>query len=152
MPRFLHIRTSKFPILEGGEEEIINPGTYGKAFAEYIESVLVSHGFTVPFVVCEDWGWWVELALPEKSIGITCYREHESNTDCGFCCAPSVENAKAWSWKRFRFVNIGKDLEAVESVLTTAFSTDPEIRFFGEHHGEPDDWPGSLSGTRPDFP
>ena len=37
---FIHIKSSKFPILPGEEDELVNEGTYGKALALYIESEL----------------------------------------------------------------------------------------------------------------
>ena len=111
MAKFLHIRSKKFPILKGEEEETINPGTFGKAFAMFIQTILKDAKYDVPFIVCEDWGWWVEIKLPSKSLGITCYREHEKDSECNFVCSPSPEKQK---------------------VLREAFEADPEINFLGE--------------------
>ena len=36
MGNFIHIRSSKFPILPGEKEELVNDGMYGKALAEYL--------------------------------------------------------------------------------------------------------------------
>ena len=33
MGKFIHIRSSKFPILSGEKEELVNNGMYGKALA-----------------------------------------------------------------------------------------------------------------------
>lgn len=132
MSQFLHIRTKKFPVLEGEEEEIVNPGTFGKAFAQYIEAALKQAGYEVPFIVCEDWGWWVEVKLPQKSIGITCYRDHDENTECDFVCSPSPEKDKVWSWSKFRFVDIGPELASLRKTLAEAFASDPEILYLGE--------------------
>ena len=63
MPTFLHIRSAKFPILPGEREEVLNPGTFGKAFAQYLQHELVRLGYRIPFVCSEDWGWWVEQRL-----------------------------------------------------------------------------------------
>ena len=82
--------------------------------------------------MCEDWGWWVEVKLPKKSIGITCYRDHDENTECDFVCAPSPENDRVWSWSRFCFIDIGSDLAAIHETLRLAFEADPEIEFLGE--------------------
>ena len=54
MPSFLHIRTEKFPILDGEEDEIVNPGTFGKSFAQFIGTMLKKAGYAIPFIVCED--------------------------------------------------------------------------------------------------
>jgi len=132
MPSFLHIRTEKFPILDGEEDEIVNPETFGKSFAQFIETTLKKAGFDVPFVVCEDWGWWVEVKLPAKSIGITCYRDHDENTECDFVCSPSPQKDRVWNWLKFQFVDIGSELAAIRKALRDAFEADPEIEFLGE--------------------
>ena len=137
MPSFLHIRTEKFPVLDQEEDEVVNPGTYGKAFAQFIESSLKDAGYDVPFIVCEDWGWWVEVKLPNKSIGITCYRDHDENTLCDFVCSPSPERNKVWSWKKFRFIDISSDLSAIRETLRSAFEADFEIEFLGESNEMP---------------
>lgn len=77
MPEFLHIRTDQFPVLPGEEDELVNPGTYGKAFAMYLQAQLTQAGYRCPLVCCEDWGWRVSVELKEKTIGLTCYREHD---------------------------------------------------------------------------
>ena len=131
MPRFIHIRTSKFPILEGEESEVFNPGTYGKAFAIYLQENLQKAGYDVPFVCCEDWGWWVELRLPIKTIGLCCHREHDENTECNFVCSTSLESETVWSWKKFRFIKISMELDKLIEDLTEIFERDQQIEFVG---------------------
>lgn len=58
---FIHIKAPKFPVLPGEEQELVNPGTYGKALAQYLETRLTERAHAVPFICCEDWGWWVEV-------------------------------------------------------------------------------------------
>ncbi len=79
--RYFHIRTSKFPILPGESEEIVNPDTFGKAFTEYLQASLIARNWNVPFVCCEDWGWWVEIKLKNTSIGLLCGRGKEKPGD-----------------------------------------------------------------------
>ena len=131
MPRFIQIRSSKFPILEGESKEIINPGTYGKAFALYLQSSLMARGYSSPFVCCEDWGWWVELSLPIKSMGLCCYRAHDENNECDFVCSISSEQDKVWSWKKLRFVDIGAEVDELVRVLTQVFDGDDQITLMG---------------------
>ncbi|GHC68842.1 hypothetical protein [Roseibacillus persicicus] len=132
MSPFLHIRTEKFPVLPGEEEEIVNPGTFGKSFAQFIEGTLKRAEYDVPFIVCEDWGWWVEVKLPQCRLGITCYRDHDENTMCDFACSPSPPKERVWSWTRFRFVDIAAELVQIRRTLVEAFTADPEINFLGE--------------------
>jgi glycine/D-amino acid oxidase-like deaminating enzyme len=58
---FVHLRSAKFPVLPGEDDELINPGTYGKALAEYLRQRLRERSINAPFTCCEDWGWWVAV-------------------------------------------------------------------------------------------
>jgi len=137
MSKFLHIRTEKFLVLDGEMEEVANPGTFGKSFAQYIETALRKAGYEVPSVTCEDWGWWVDVSLPSVNIGITCYRDHDKNTECAFACSPSPEKDKVWSWTKFRFIDISEDLAVIQKTLREAFKEDPDIEFVGESEDLP---------------
>lgn len=131
MRGFLRIQTSKFPVLAGEHEALFNPGTYGKAFAEYLQMQLNQAGYSSPFVCCEDWGWWVEVRLPNMPIGLCCYRHHDQNTQCDFVCSLSVNSDRVWSWRRFRMIGIGKELDQLVTDLEKIFSDDPDINFIG---------------------
>ena len=127
----LGIRTSKFPILLGENEELVNPGTHGKAFALYLQAQLALLGYSTPFVCCEDWGWWVEILLPEKVVGLSCYRHHEKNEICDFVCTASPESDRVWSWRRFRTIDIGNQVDRIVADLIDVFENDSEIEFIG---------------------
>ena len=131
MPHFLRIRTSKFPILPDEETELVNEGTYGKAFAQYLQAQLLNEGYSSPFICCEDWGWWVELKLPSKSIGLCCYRHHDENTECDFVCSPSPQSDRVWSWRRFKTIDIGTEIAKLVDVLSHVFTADSDIEFMG---------------------
>lgn len=131
--RYFHIRTSKFPILPGESEEIVNPHTYGKAFAEYLQAGLVARKWKIPFVFCEDWGWWVEIRLKDTSIGLLCVRASEKPGEADCICITSHDSAtdKKWSWRRFRMVDIGQELRALVPDLEALFKEDPDIIYLG---------------------
>ena len=132
MPSFHHLRTNKFPILEGEENEIVNPGTYGKSFAQFIKKSLIDEGYDVPFIVCEDWGWWVEIKLQTKSLGVACYREEDEELESDFTCTLSIDKNRIWSWSKLRFIDIGNDLTKINSTLKNAFESDNQINYFSE--------------------
>ena len=128
----LLIRSSKFPILDGEDAELTNPGTYGKTFAQFLQTSLKSIGYNVPFIVCEDWGWWVEIKLPNKIVGLCCYRHHDENTECHFVCSTSTESNRVWSWRRFRMIDIGDEINKLVRDLTIIFTDDSAIEFLSD--------------------
>ena len=132
MASFFHLRSTKFPVLPGEAEELVNPGTYGKALALYLQEQLSARGYEVPSICCEDWGWWVTLCLPGKTIGLCCYRAHEGGGECEFACSTSLEKPRSWSWKRFGFIDLSDELARLSSDLKAIFESDPDIDLLGE--------------------
>lgn len=61
MSAFLHVRTRRFGPLPGEEDEVVNPGMFGRALAEHLRLRLAAVGRAAPSVCAEDWGWWVTL-------------------------------------------------------------------------------------------
>ncbi len=41
--------------MPGEDDELVNEGMYGKACSQYLQANLACRGYSVPFVVCEDW-------------------------------------------------------------------------------------------------
>ncbi|MEN1682082.1 MAG: hypothetical protein AAGJ46_21085 [Planctomycetota bacterium] len=133
MRRFFLVRSAKFPVLDDESEELVNEGTYGKALALYLQSALRDRGYDTPFVCCEDWGWWVELKLPQKAIGVCCYRLSPEAGISDFVCSPSPESPRMWSWRRFRFVDLSDQIAALRQDLTSILESDPDVEFVGEY-------------------
>ena len=44
MDEFIHIRSEKFQVLEGEEQELVNEGMYGKAPGQYLRMKLEKLG------------------------------------------------------------------------------------------------------------
>lgn len=128
MPEFIHIRSKKFPILPGEEEELVNEGMYGKALSNYLQEKLQSKGYDVPFVCCEDWGWWVRLEGFPHSFGVCIY----SNADVDeFAVSLPPGKRRFWSWARFQFVDASPDFDALWEQLLDIFQNDAEIAVVG---------------------
>src|ERR1041385_7206115 len=98
--QFIHIRSPKFPVLPGEDEELVNEGMYGKALAEYLQTKLKQRGYDAPFIACEDWGWWIELKTAPFVFGVCIY--------CGpviagkpldLFCTDGTTAPRQWSWK-----------------------------------------------------
>jgi hypothetical protein len=131
MDPFIHIRSTKFPILPGEEEELINEGTYGKALAQYVQAKLKDRGYDVPCVLCEDWGWWVELGGAPFVFGVCVYTDPGSDAMLDFVCAAGVTGRKQWSWKKFRFLDTSPWADKLVDDLIAIFQEDDEVELVG---------------------
>ena len=127
MGQFIHIRSDKFPILPGEEEEVANEGMYGKALAEYLESKLTEQGYEVPFVCAEDWGWWVELKNAPFRLGICIYAVPDTNDPTDFVCTDSTAGSRKWSWGKFRFVDTASWVTKLNNDLIAVFESDEDV-------------------------
>jgi len=128
---FLHIKSAKFPILPGETEELVNEGTYGKALAEYLEAHLKQKGYEIPFICCEDWGWWVEIKGQPFALGCCVYGASDATDKQELCVTISRDAERRWSWLRFRFVDTTARVEQLFRDLKSILSNDPEIELLG---------------------
>ena len=135
---FIHIRSSKFPILPGEKEELVNDGTYGKALAEYLQAKLSDRGYDAPFVCCEDWGWWVELKTAPFVFGVCVYSGPEEDGPIDFACTDGAIEARKWSWRRFRFVDTTPWVKKLHEDLTAIFQADTDVQIVGISEDFPD--------------
>src|SRR5215469_9930735 len=79
----VEFRSSKFPPYEG-EEELINPGLWGKRLAEYWVEKLADKGIRADEPIAEDWGWYVRLNLEGVKLGVCC--GHQNGDADEFLC------------------------------------------------------------------
>lgn len=127
MDKFIHIRSSKFPILPGEKEELVNEGMYGKALAEYLQTKLRERGYDAPFVCCEDWGWWIELKTAPFAFGVCIYSGPEEDGPVDFACTSGATAPRKWSWKRFRFLETSPWVDKLDEDLLAIFRADKEV-------------------------
>ena len=127
MSKFIHIRSSKFPILPGEDDEIVNDEMYGKALSHYLQQQLSARGYSVPFFCSEDWGWWVEISdLPIK-FGVCIYSTRAFGAVDEFICTDGAAGPRSWSWRKFRFIDNGPWIEKLNNDLYSIFSSDPYV-------------------------
>jgi hypothetical protein len=143
MSKFIHIRSSKFPILPGEREELVNEGTYGKALAEYLRLKLLERGYQAPSVCCEDWGWWVELMGAPFAFGVCVYSgldEDRPKEDgpVNFACTDGASGSKKWSWRKFRFMDISPWIDKLHEDLLAIFRSDGDVEIIGVSEEFPD--------------
>lgn len=133
-----HIRSAKFPVLQEDLDECCNPGTYGKALVDYLQSNLEARGYEIAFSVAEDFGWWIEiktqLSVPSH---IALRRSHEGPGVADF--GVSVDDSpRRWSWRQFRFVDLSVYQEKLADDVRKILTSDPDIEFVADHF---DDYP-----------
>jgi hypothetical protein len=134
---FIHIKSAKFPVLPGEEDELVNEGTYGKALAQYLEAKLKERGYDVPFICCEDWGWWLQIRGQPFTLGLCVYGGASLAETQELCFTISTEPGRRWSWTRFRFIDTKDRIEKLFSDLKLIVSEDPDIQVLGY----PEDFP-----------
>ncbi|MES2505499.1 MAG: hypothetical protein V4599_02275 [Verrucomicrobiota bacterium] len=134
---FIHIRSSKFPILPGEAEKLVNEGTYGKALAEYLAVHLRDQGYEVPFTCCEDWGWWVEIVGQPFSLGCCVYGASDSPDSPDLCVKVSRDPERKWNFFRFKMIDTSARVEKLFSDLKAIFEADQEVQVLGY----PEDFP-----------
>jgi hypothetical protein len=101
----------------------------------YLEARLKERGYDVPFICCEDWGWWVEIRGQPFSLGLCVYNFAEEAQE--LCFTISREPGRRWSWTRFRFIDTTGRVEKLFSDLKMIVSEDREIQVLGY----PEDFP-----------
>jgi hypothetical protein len=131
MGKFIHIKSSKFPILPGEKEELVNDGMFGKALAEYLQAKLTDRDYNAPAVCCEDWGWWVELKIAPFGFGVCIYSGPEEDGPVDFVCTDGAIGPRKWSWKRFRFVDTSPWVEKLHADLMAIFQADEGVELVG---------------------
>jgi hypothetical protein len=128
---FIQIKASKFPVLPGEKEELVNEGMYGKALAQYLQAKLVDLGYDAPFICCEDWGWWVELRGAPFVFGVCIYSKAREEGPVDFVCTAGVSLPRKWSWKKFRFVDTSTWVEKLDRDMIAVFREDSDVEVVG---------------------
>jgi len=131
MKEFIHLRSARFPLLPGEAEEMVNEGLVGKALALYLQQKLQRLGRDVPFVCCEDWGWWVELAGTPFRFGVCVYSLPGDGDRAEFCCTDGASAERIWNWWMFGWIDTAPWAEALHGELLAIFREDPEVELLG---------------------
>jgi hypothetical protein len=133
MDDFIYIKSTKFPILPGEKNELVNAGTYGKALAEYLRVKLSDQGYVSPFVCCEDWGWWVELSGAPFVSGVCIYSRAQNDQLVDFVCTCDPNKGRRWSWRKFRFVDTSSWTLKLHNDLLQIFQSDEDVQIVGTY-------------------
>ncbi len=68
----VEFKSSSFPKYENEDAETINANLWGKRLAEYLRDQLPNHGVKTEGILCEDFGWIVEIEHEQFPVFIGC--------------------------------------------------------------------------------
>jgi hypothetical protein len=120
----VEFRSSKFPPYEG-EEELINPGLWGKRLAEYLVEKLSERGVRSGKTVAEDWGYYIPIENEGFKLAICCGHQFVDDKVQFLCFTdPKSPIIK----KLFRKIDATSELSWLVEALEHIFASDPEIR------------------------
>lgn len=116
MRTHVEFRSDAFPP-DLDEDEVVNPGRYGRRLAEHIVAGLPAHGFRVSRHHPEDWGWRIALENETFPLWVGCgnYEEYED----GFLCfiQPSKPFVRRWLKRVSTTDTIERLADALERIL-----------------------------------
>jgi hypothetical protein len=115
-------RSKKFPPYDG-DEELINPGLWGKRLAEYLVQKMAERGIETEKIVGEDWGWYIPIQNEGFKLAVCC--GHQNGDDDEFLCFtdPSTPIIK----QLFKRIDATPQLTKLTQALQQILSSDPEI-------------------------
>ena len=122
MKTFVEFRSAKFPPYEG-EQELINPGLWGKRLAEYLVEKLAAKGIKTGEKVGEDWGWYIPVENEGFRLAVCC--GHQNGDHDEFLCFTDPD--KPVVKKFFRRIDATPQLTRVTEALREILASDPEI-------------------------
>lgn len=130
---FLHIRSPKLRMMSDEDSELVNDGMYGKACALYLQSKLASRGYSIPFVVCEDWGWWVEVKGLDFTCGIGVYgMQIDDSADLDLCVTVLTAKGKKWNWTKLRSIDTSAEVSRLHDTIRGILEDDVDITIICE--------------------
>jgi len=75
LPTYVEFRSDRFPAYEG-EEELVNPGVWGKRLAEFLRDGLRAEGFEAEEPIAEDWGWVLPIVNNQFRLWVGCGHQY----------------------------------------------------------------------------
>jgi hypothetical protein len=122
MRTHVEFRSNNFSAYEG-EEEVVNPGIWGKRLAEYLFERLPKAGIGVGNIYAEDWGWGIPVDHDSFPMWIGCghYQEYPD----GYLVF--IEPSKPVIRKLLRKIDTTADVARVADALDRILTSDPAI-------------------------
>jgi hypothetical protein len=115
-------KSKKFPPYDG-EEELINPGLWGKRLAEYLVQKLFDMGIKTEEIIAEDWGWYIPIENKGFRLAVCCGHQNGGNDEFLCFTHPNTPVVK----KFLRTIDATPQLTRITEALQQILSSDPEI-------------------------
>jgi hypothetical protein len=114
--------------MPGEDDELVNEGMYGKACALYLQANLARHGYNTPFVVCEDWGWWVEVSGFDFACGVGVYGMRIEGTEgLDLCVTVFPTKGKKWHWRKLRTIDNTQEVDRLHKAIRDILESDADV-------------------------
>jgi len=129
---FIRVRTSKFLVEPGEDEEVYNEGTYGAAFSTYLEIKLNERGYSGG-AICEDWGYWIGVKNVSKDlksllqIGVYCLNGRDENP-MEYVAVVTGIKLRRWDWSKFKFISMEPLLVELQDDLREIIAKAPDTK------------------------
>lgn len=68
----VEFKSAAFPKYSNEDAELVNSNCWGKRLAEFVRDGLPKHGIQTEDILCEDWGWLVNVKNPDFPLWIAC--------------------------------------------------------------------------------
>ena len=141
----VEFKSAAFPKYPDEDAELVNSNCWGKRLAEFIRDTLPKHGIPTSGLLCEDWGWLVNVENEDFPLWIGCgivddFSEGEDDEQEGakqlnspsgqglieFCVFVTAEPNFMQRW--FRRVDTKPAVQKVVDGLRRLIEASPEIR------------------------
>ena len=137
----VEFKSAAFPKYPNEDAEVVNSNCWGKRLAEFIRDSLPKHGIPTEDILCEDWGWLVNVKNPDFPLWIACgvqdeFSDDEEDTSCGsapgnngitqFCVFVTAEPSLVQRW--FKRVDTQPAVQKVVDGLRRLIEASPDIQ------------------------
>ncbi len=110
---------------EPGEEELINPGRFGKKLAQFLAEGFRVRGFQVDEPGAEDWGWYIGLGGLKAPFMIGAGNMDDETNVFRVFIDPSTPTIKKFPFQK---IDVGADLSQVSAALAEILESESGIR------------------------
>lgn len=118
----IFFKSDSFPEREE-EEDVINPGLFGQALAEYLHENLKKAGFPVEEIGSEDFGMYVPITNKDLRIYIYCVNEYETTNEFRLDFEPNTHTITKW----FKKIDTRPVMEPLITAVLKILADDPRI-------------------------